>query len=52
LIALVLRGMMGRYPTEALPLATGILLFVAGILLEALRLMVQKSEALPPDSPD
>ena len=49
LIALVLRGMMGRYPTEALPLATGILLFVAGILLEALRLMFQKSEATPPD---
>ena len=49
LIALVLRGMMGRYPTEALPLATGILLFVAGILLEALRLMVQKSEAPPLD---
>jgi hypothetical protein len=34
---------------EALPLATGILLFVAGILLEALRLMLQKSEAPPPD---
>jgi hypothetical protein len=49
LIALVLRGMMGRYPMEALPLATGILLFVAGILLEALRLMVQKSEAPPSD---
>jgi hypothetical protein len=49
LIALVLRGMMGRYPAEALPLATGILLFVAGILLEALRLMVQKSEAPPLD---
>ena len=52
LIALVLRGMMGRYPAEALPLATGILLFVAGILLEALRLMVQKLEIPPPDSPD
>ncbi len=49
LIALVLRGMMGRYPSEALPLATGILLFVAGILLEALRLMFQKPEATPPD---
>ena len=49
LIALVLRGMMGWYPAEALPLATGILLFVAGILLEALRLMFQKAEAPPPD---
>jgi len=49
LIALVLRGMMGRYPSEALPLATGILLFVAGILLEALRLMFQKPEATPHD---
>ncbi|HLP30468.1 MAG TPA: hypothetical protein VK150_03840 [Geothrix sp.] len=49
LIALVLRGMMGRYPAEALPLALGVLLFVAGILLEALRLMFQKPESLPPD---
>jgi hypothetical protein len=48
LIALVLRGMMGRYPAEALPLAMGVLLFVAGILLEALRLMFQKPEATPP----
>ena len=49
LIALVLRGMMGRYPAEALPLAMGVLLFVAGILLEALRLAFQKSDAPPPD---
>jgi hypothetical protein len=49
LIALVLRGMMGRYPAEALPLATGVLLFVAGILLEALRLMFQKAEIPPPN---
>ncbi|HJV47782.1 MAG TPA: hypothetical protein VJ549_00775 [Geothrix sp.] len=49
LIALVLRGMMGRYPAEALPLALGVLLFVAGILLEALRLAFQKPEAPPPD---
>jgi hypothetical protein len=47
LIALVLRGMMGRYPAEALPLVTGVLLFVAGILLEALRLMFQKVEVPP-----
>ncbi|GLH71562.1 hypothetical protein GETHLI_00640 [Geothrix limicola] len=49
LIALVLRGMMGRYPAEALPLALGVLLFVAGILLEALRLAFQRPEAPPPD---
>jgi hypothetical protein len=48
LIALVLRGMMGEFPAEALPLATGVLLFVAAILLEALRLAFQKSEAPPP----
>ncbi len=39
LIVLLVRGMMERYPVEALPLATGLLLFVAAILLEALRLM-------------
>ncbi|MBI1753971.1 MAG: hypothetical protein HY014_09820 [Acidobacteria bacterium] len=48
LIALVLRGMMGRYPAEALPLALGVLLFVAGILLEALRLAFLKPDAPPP----
>jgi hypothetical protein len=48
LIALVLRGMIGRYPAEALPLALGVLLFVAGILLEALRLAFQKPEVTPP----
>jgi hypothetical protein len=48
LIALVLRGMMGRYPAEALPLAMGVILFVAGILLEALRLAFQKPDAPPP----
>ncbi len=49
LIALVLRGMMGNYPAEALPLALGVLLFVAGILLEALRLMFQNPGAPPPE---
>lgn len=48
LIALVLRGMMVRYPAEALPVATGILIFVAGIILEAARLAFQKPEAPPP----
>lgn len=49
LIAVVLRGMMGRYPAEALPITTGILLFVAGILLEAVRLAFQRVETAPPD---
>ena len=49
LIALVLRGMMERYPAEALPLAMGVILFVAGIFLEALRLAFQKPDAPPPD---
>jgi hypothetical protein len=49
LIAAVLRGMMWGFPAEALPLAMGVLLFVAGILLEAIRLMFQKPEATPPD---
>lgn len=48
LIALVLRGMIGIYPEEALPLALGILLFVAAILIEAVRLAFQKPEAVPP----
>ena len=48
LIALVLRGMMGWYPAEAVPMAAGVLLFVAGILLEALRLMFQKPDITPP----
>jgi hypothetical protein len=39
LIVLVLRGIMAGLPREALPLATGILLFVLAILLEALMLV-------------
>ncbi len=45
LIVLVLRGMMERYPEEGLPLALGLLLFIAGILLEALL------EAFRPEPP-
>lgn len=41
LIALLLRGIMACFPTEAVPLGTGVLLFVGGILLEALRLIIQ-----------
>ena len=40
LIVVLLRGMMASLPREALPLATGILLFVGAILLEALRLVL------------
>lgn len=40
LIVVLLRGMMASLPREALPLATGILLFVGAILLEALRLIL------------
>jgi hypothetical protein len=46
LIAAVLRGMMVCFPAEVLPLSVGILLFVAGILLEALRLILHPG---PPD---
>jgi hypothetical protein len=48
LIALVLRGMMDRYQAEALPLATGVLLFVGGILLEAIRLAFHRVDPTPP----
>lgn len=43
LIVLVLRGMMTCLPGEALPLATGILMFVGGILLEAVRLILRSA---------
>lgn len=43
LIVLVLREMMVCFPAETLPLLVGILLFVGGILLEALRLAVRPS---------
>lgn len=46
LIALGVRAMMACFSAEALPLASGILLFVGGILLEAVRL------AFRPDSGD
>jgi len=40
LIVLLLRGIMACLPREVLSLATGILLFVGAILLEALRLIL------------
>jgi len=51
LLALLLRGMMEVLPGEGLPLATGILLFVAAILLEAVRLGLKGSEPPPPEAP-
>jgi hypothetical protein len=39
LIALILRGIMDSFPLEVLPSVTGILLFSASILLEAVYLM-------------
>jgi len=48
LIALLLRGMMACLPGEALPLATGILLFVLAILVEAVRLVFHPE---PGDAP-
>jgi hypothetical protein len=38
LIALVMRGIMERLPNQGAPLASGLALFVAAILLEAARL--------------
>jgi len=40
LIAILLLVIIKRFPMEALPFATGLLLFVAAILLEAARLTV------------
>lgn len=40
LIVLLLRGITTLLPWEILPLATGILLFVSAILMEALRLLL------------
>lgn len=51
LLTLLLRGMMEVLPGEGLPLTTGILLFVAAILLEAVRLGLRGSEPLPPEAP-
>lgn len=51
LLTLLLRVMMEVLPGEGLPLATGILLFVAAILLEALRLGLRGSEPPPPEAP-
>ena len=41
LIVLLLRGMMVCFPSEALPLVTGVLLFSASIVVEALWLILR-----------
>jgi hypothetical protein len=43
LLAVVLRAMMVCFPAKILPLMAGVLLFVGGILLEAVRLIVRPS---------
>ena len=52
LIALALAGIMERYPEEGIPFATGLLLSVGAILLEAALLAFRKAEAAPPEPPD
>ncbi len=39
LLALILHGIMGFFPSEVVPSVTGILLFCASIMLEAIYLM-------------
>ncbi len=39
LIAFILRGIMDAFPLEVIPSVTGILLFIASIMLEAIYLM-------------
>lgn len=52
LIGLALAGIMERYPEEGIPFATGLLLSVGAILLEALLLAFSKVEPAPVDPPD
>jgi hypothetical protein len=49
LIVLVLRGMMERYPEEGLPLALGLLLFIAAIMLEAVLMAFRPLPDPPPN---
>lgn len=52
LIGLALAGIMERYPEEGIPFATGLLLSVGAILLEALLLAFSKVEPAPVDPPE
>lgn len=51
LIAAALAGIMKRYPEEGIPFATGLLLSVGAILLEAVFLAFAKAEPAPPSPP-
>jgi hypothetical protein len=50
LIAAALAGIMERYPEEGIPFATGLLLSVGAILLEAVILAFHKAEPAPSDN--
>ena len=52
LIAFALAGIMERYPEEGIPFATGLLLSIGAILLEAVILAFSKAEPLPPEPPE
>lgn len=52
LIAAALAGIMNRYPEEGIPFATGLLLSVGAILLEAAYLALHKAEPAPTDPPE
>ena len=52
LIAAALAGIMNRYPEEGIPFATGLLLSVGAILLEAAYLALRKAEPAPPGPPE
>ena len=52
LIAAALAGIMERYPEEGIPFATGLLLSVGAILLEAVFLALRKAEPAPSDPPE
>ena len=52
LIAFALAGIMERYPEEGIPFATGLLLSIGAILLEAVILAFSKAEPPPPEPPE
>jgi len=52
LIAAALAGIINRFPEEGIPFATGLLLSVGAILLEAVFLALRKAEPAPPGPPE
>jgi len=52
LIAAALAGIMNRYPEEGIPFATGLLLSVGAILLEAAYLAFRQAGPAPTDPPE